>query len=346
MELGTFLGIDYPTWWFIIIGFLITGYAILDGFDFGAGAWHLFFDKKKERRVALNAIGPVWDGNEAWLVIGGAGIFAGFPLMYAELFSAMNTPFMLFLMFIIFRAVSIEVRGKEDSQKWRDTWDTVYSVCSIVLPVLLGVVMGNVLQGLPLDENFQYTGGALFTFLTPYALLVGVMTLLLFMVHGGLYLLIKTHGDMHHRIEKRISYAYRGFLVLYIAVASYSILTPHLIENARNNIALTLIPSILFAIIICVGIFIRKKNYKWAFVGTILTIVCLMLIAALNLHPTFLRNTEIIGHDITVYNAAASTKSLEIMLTITAIGAPLLLIYTYFAYKVFWGKVNIDEHSY
>ena len=99
----TFLGIDYPTWWFIIVGFLITGYAILDGFDFGAGAWHLFLDKKEERRVALNAIGPVWDGNEAWLVIGGASIFAGFPLMYASLFSAMNTPFMLFLTFIIFR---------------------------------------------------------------------------------------------------------------------------------------------------------------------------------------------------------------------------------------------------
>ena len=317
----TFLGIDYPTWWFIIIGFLITGYAILDGFDFGAGAWHLFFDKKKERRVALNAIGPVWDGNEAWLVIGGAGIFAGFPLMYAELFSAMNTPFMLFLTFIIFRAVSIEVRGKEDSDRWRNTWDTVYSVCSIVLPVLLGVVIANVLQGLPLNENFQYTGGALFTFLTPYALLVGVMTLLLFMVHGGLYLLIKTHGDMHHRIEKRINYAYLAFVVVFTAVAIYS--------------------SIL-----SIAFFMRKKDYKKAFVGTILTIVFFMVVAALNLHPTFLRTTLETGNSITVYNAAASQKSLEIMLTIIAIGAPLLLIYTYFAYKVFWGKVEIDENSY
>ena len=342
----TFLGIDYPTWWFIIIGFLITGYAILDGFDFGAGAWHLFFDKKKERRVALNAIGPVWDGNEAWLVIGGAGIFAGFPLMYAELFSAMNTPFMLFLTFIIFRAVAIEVRGKEDSDRWRNTWDIVYSVCSIVLPVLLGVVIANVLQGLPLDENFQYTGGALFTFLTPYALLVGVMTLLLFMVHGGLYLLFKTHGDMHHRIEKRINYAYLGFLVVFTAVAIYSMLTPHLAENIANSTALKVFPALLLLSILSVAFFMKKKDYKKAFVGTILTIVFFMVIAALNLHPTFLRTTLETGNSITVYNAAASQKSLQIMLTITAIGAPLLLFYTYFAYKVFWGKVEIDENSY
>jgi len=294
----------------------------------------------------LNAIGPVWDGNEAWLVIGGAGIFAGFPLMYAELFSAMNTPFMLFLTFIIFRAVSIEVRGKEDSDRWRNTWDTVYSVCSIVLPVLLGVVIANVLQGLPLDENFVYQGGALFTFLTPYALLVGIMTLLLFMVHGGLYLLIKTHGDMHHRIEKRINYAYLAFVVVFTAVAIYSMLTPHLAENIANSTALKVFPTLLLLSILSIAFFMKKKDYKKAFVGTILTIAFFMVVAALNLHPTFLRTTLETGNSITVYNAAASQKSLEIMLTITAIGAPLLLIYTYFAYKVFWGKVELDENSY
>ena len=151
---------------------------------------------------------------------------------------------------------------------------------------------------------------------------------------------------MHHRIEKRISYAYWGFLVLYIAVASYSILTPHLAENIANSTALKIFPVLLLLSILSVAFFIKKRDHKKAFIGTILTIAFFMVVAALNLHPTFLRNTEIIGHDITVYNAAASTKSLEIMLTITAIGAPLLLIYTYFAYKVFWGKVKIDENSY
>lgn len=342
----TFLGIDYPTWWFIIVGFLITGYAILDGFDFGAGSWHLLLDKKEERRIALNAIGPVWDGNEAWLVIGGASIFAGFPLMYASLFSAMNTPFMLFLVFLIFRAVSIEFRGKEDNQTWRNTFDTVYSICSIVLPLLLGIVIGNLLQGLPLDNDFEYTGGALFTFLTPYALLVGLMTVFLMALHGGLYLLLKTHGSLHERIAKRINIAYIGFLILFVAVAIYSLLTPHLASNTAQSTALITVGALLLICIVAIAVFINKRNYKKAFIGTILTIVFFMLILALQLHPVFLRNTEIIGHDITVYNAAASNKSLEIMLIIAAIGAPLLLIYTYFAYKVFWGKVEIDEHSY
>ena len=143
----TLFGLDYPTWWFLVVGGLFSGYAILDGFDFGAGAWHLFFDKEKHRRLALNAIGPVWDGNEVWLVIGGGALFAGFPVLYASLFSGMYIPFMLFLMFIIFRAISIEFRGKEEMKWWKTTWDISYSISSIMLAFLLGVVLGNVLQG-------------------------------------------------------------------------------------------------------------------------------------------------------------------------------------------------------
>ena len=151
---------------------------------------------------------------------------------------------------------------------------------------------------------------------------------------------------MHHRIEKRINYAYLGFLVVFTAVAIYSMLTPHLAENIANSTALKVFPALLLLSILSVAFFIKKKDYKKAFVGTILTIVFFMVVAALNLHPTFLRTTLETGNSITVYNAAASQKSLEIMLTITAIGAPLLLLYTYFAYKVFWGKVEIDENSY
>ena len=169
----TLLGLDYPTWWFLVIGGLFSGYAILDGFDFGAGAWHLFFKKDKSRKIALNAVGPVWDGNEVWLVIGGGALFAGFPVMYATLFSSMYIPFMLFLMFIIFRAVAIEFRGKEEMTWWKKTWDISYSVASIALAFFLGVVLGNVLRGIPVDENFNYAGGGFFEFLNPYAVLVG-----------------------------------------------------------------------------------------------------------------------------------------------------------------------------
>ena len=133
----TFLGIDYPTLWFLLVGAVFSGYAILDGFDLGAGAWHLFFRKEQSRRIALNAVGPVWDGNEVWLVIGGGALFAGFPHVYATLFSAMYIPFMLFLLFLILRAISIEFRSKEPMAWWRQTWDVTYSVASIMLAQIM-----------------------------------------------------------------------------------------------------------------------------------------------------------------------------------------------------------------
>ena len=198
--MSEFLGFDYPTLWFLVIGALFSGYAILDGFDLGAGAWHLFLKKEENRRIALNAVGPVWDGNEVWLVIGGGAMFAGFPVLYATLLSAMYIPFMLFLMFIILRAVSIEFRGKEDMIWWRRTWDITYCVSSSMLALLLGIVLGNVMLGIPFDENYIFKGSWL-SFLNPYALLVGLTTLALMMTHGGIYLTLKTEGRLFIKIE-------------------------------------------------------------------------------------------------------------------------------------------------
>ena len=156
--MDTFLGMDYQTWWFLLVGALFTGYAFLDGYDLGAGALHLFFKKENSRRIALNAIGPVWDGNEVWLVIGGGALFAAFPEVYASLFSAFYIPFMLFLVFLIFRGISIEFRGKEPMQWWKNLWDTSYSVSSIVLAILLGVVIGNVVRGIALEGDKEFYG--------------------------------------------------------------------------------------------------------------------------------------------------------------------------------------------
>ena len=152
--MATLLGLDYPTWWFLVIGALFSGYAILDGFDLGAGALHLFFKEEESRRIALNAVGPVWDGNEVWLVIGGGALFAGFPVLYASLFSGMYIPFMLFLAFLIFRAVSIEFRSKEQMKWWRNLWDVSYCISSAMLALLLGVVLGNVLRGVAIGPGF------------------------------------------------------------------------------------------------------------------------------------------------------------------------------------------------
>jgi len=342
----TFLGIDYPTLWFLVVGGLFSGYAILDGFDFGAGAWHLFFKDEEHRRIALNAVGPVWDGNEVWLVIGGGALFAGFPVMYASLFSAMYIPFMLFLMFIIFRAISIEFRGKEPMKWWKKTWDISYCVSSSMLAFLLGVVLGNVLQGIALGENYEFVGQWL-EFLNPYALLVGLTTLALFMTHGAIFLLLKTEGKMYDQLKKMLNYGMAMFIVLFLVISLYTIaFIPHLSDTFINNPVLFILPLLGFLSVANLPRLTSKKNYRMAFVFSSLTMAFMLMVVAVELYPILLMSTIGEEFNITIYNAASSDKSLGIMLSMAVIGAPLVLAYTIFVYRTFWGKVQLDETSY
>ncbi|WP_336091612.1 cytochrome d ubiquinol oxidase subunit II [Leeuwenhoekiella sp. CH_XMU1409-2] len=343
----TILGIDYPTWWFFVIGGLFSGYAILDGFDFGAGAWHLFFKKELNRRIALNAVGPVWDGNEVWLVIGGGALFAGFPVMYATLFSSLYIPFMLFLIFIIFRAISIEFRGKEEMLWWRKLWDVCYSISSIMLAFLLGVVLGNVLQGFAIGENYQYTGSGFFEFLNPYAIMTGVTTLALFMAHGAIYLLLKTEGAMFEKLTNLLQKGMIFFMVSFAITTLYTLLyIPHLSDDFKSAPVLFAVPVLTFLSIANVPRLASKKNYKLAFFFSSLTISLLLVLVAVELYPNLLFSTVDPKYSIDVYEAASSERSLGIMLLFVAIGGPLVLGYTFFVYRTFRGKVKLDDHSY
>ncbi|MEZ4951051.1 MAG: cytochrome d ubiquinol oxidase subunit II [Saprospiraceae bacterium] len=344
--MSTFLGIDYPTWWFLLVGGVFSGYAILDGFDLGAGAWHLFFKKENSRRIALNAVGPVWDGNEVWLVIGGGALFAGFPVVYATMFSAMYIPFMLFLAFLIFRAVSIEFRSKEKMEWWRKTWDISYSVSSVMLALLLGVVLGNVLQGAAIGEDLEFQGSWL-EFINPYALMVGFTTLALFMMHGAIYLLMKTEGKLY---EKLIVLLRRGiifFIVMFSITTLYTLIyIPHLSDDFKSNPALFVLPVLAFLSIANIPRLASKRKFRQAFIFSSLTVAFLLILVAIELYPVLILSTIDPAYDITIYNAASSEKSLGIMLIIAAIGGPLVAAYTIFVYKTFSGKVELDDHSY
>ncbi len=345
--MATFLGIDYPTWWFLVVGGVFSGYAILDGFDLGAGAWHLFLKKENSRRIALNAVGPVWDGNEVWLVIGGGTLFAGFPVVYASLFSAMYIPFMLFLAALIFRAISIEFRSKEPMKWWRNMWDISYSVSSILLAFLLGVVLGNVLQGISIGENFEYQGDGLVEFLNPYAIMVGITTLALFMMHGAIYLTMKTEGRLFAKLTILLRNAIIFFIISFSLATLYTLLyIPHLSDDFKNNPQLFIVPALAFLSIANIPRLARKRRYMSAFIFSSLTVVLLLVLVAIELYPVLLFSTINETYNITINNAASSEKSLGIMLTIAAIGAPLVAAYTIFVYKTFAGKVKIDEMSY
>ncbi len=339
-------GLDYPTLWFLVVGAVFTGYGILDGFDLGAGAWHLFFRKEESRRIALNAVGPVWDGNEVWLVIGGGTLFAGFPVVYASLFSAMYIPLMLFLFALIFRAISIEFRSKEPMQWWRNMWDLAYSVSSTILAFALGIVLGNVLLGMPLDDNMEFTGNWL-SFLNPFAILVGFTALALFMMHGAIYLTMKTEGRLFTKVNLLLRKSIIAFVLLFVILTVYVLLyIPHLSDGLKANPLLLTVPILAILAIANIPRLVSKRRYLLAFIFSAITVGLLLITAAMELYPVILLDSSGAGNSITVYNGVASNKSLGIMLIFVAIGGPLAIGYTAFVYKTFWGKVRLDEHSY
>lgn len=343
----TLFGLDYPTWWFLVVGALFSGYAILDGFDFGAGAWHLFFKKEISRKIALNAIGPVWDGNEVWLVIGGGALFAGFPIMYATLFSSLYIPFMLFLFFLILRAISIEFRGKEEMKWWKNLWDISYSISSIMLAFLLGIVLGNVLLGIKLGENYLYLGSGFLEFLNPFAILLGFSSLSLFMMHGAIYLLLKTEGRLFAKLTILLKKGMIFFMVSFGITSLYTLLfIPHLSDAFKSNPILFIVPLFVFLSIANVPRLASKRKYSLAFLFSSLTIASLLVLVAIELYPNLLLSTVDPRFNLNIYNTASSTKSLKIMLIIASIGAPLIMTYTLFVYKTFKGKVKLDETSY
>ena len=194
---------DLQIIWFILVGVLFSGYAILDGFDLGTGALQLFIKGDENRRLTLNAVGPVWDGNEVWLITGGGALFAAFPYVYASVFSGFYLAFMLLLLTLIFRAVSIEFRSKQPMKWWRRGWDTTFSISSLLAALLIGVAMGNVTKGIPLDEQGNFTGTFL-SLLNPYSVLLGLTTVALFSMHGGIYLLMKTQGSLQEQTAQTL----------------------------------------------------------------------------------------------------------------------------------------------
>lgn len=340
-------GLEYETLWFLVIGALFSGYAILDGFDFGAGAWHLLLGNEQDRRIALNAVGPVWDGNEVWLVIGGGALFAGFPIFYATLFSSLYIPFKLFLVFLIFRAISIEFRSKEKGLNWRRNWDIAYSISSIFLAFLLGVVLGNILTGLPIGDKYLYLGDGFFDFLGFYPLMVGFTTLSLFMVHGAIYLLIKTEGKLYLRLTSLLKYAMIAFVIFFTLTTLYSLIHyPHLSDKFKEYPVLFFIPTLAVLSVANIPRLASKRKFLPAFCFSSLTISLLLIVVSVELYPVLLFSTVDPKYSLDVFNSASSKGSLGIMLVIVAIGVPLVSAYTFFVYKTFWGKVKIDENSY
>ena len=214
---------DLNTIWFILIGVLLSGYAILDGFDLGVGTLHLLIKNDNDRRVMINSIGPVWDGNEVWLVTGGGALFAAFPQVYATVFSGFYTAIILLLFSLIFRAIAIEFRSKQSMKWWRQTWDVSFSVSSILIAFLMGVALGNIITGIPLDADKEFAGSFL-SLIKPYTVLVGITTVALFMMHGSIYVVMKTEGELQNKIRSWVNNTIIFFVICYVTTTMYTLI--------------------------------------------------------------------------------------------------------------------------
>ncbi|RAJ04030.1 cytochrome d ubiquinol oxidase subunit II [Chitinophaga skermanii] len=342
----TILGLDLPTWWFLVIGGLITGYGVLDGFDLGAGALHLFFNKEESRRIALNAIGPVWDGNEVWLVIAGGALFAGFPLVYGVIFSTFYIPFMLFLVALIFRAISIEFRSKEPMLWWRKMWDISYMVSSTLITLLLGLVLGNLINGLPFNEQHEFTG-TIWTFFNPYSILISITTLSLFMLHGAIYLAMKTENRLYAKLTILVNNCSKFFILCFIMTSLATLIyIPHMTAEFKENPVLFALPLLAVLVVLNIKRNIDSRKYFTAFVFSSTTTAILLILFAIGLYPNIIISSTDPAYNVSIYQAASTTKSLKIMMLIAAIGTPLVLGYTIFVFWTFRGKVKLNEMSY
>ncbi len=338
--------LDLNTVWFILIGVLFVGYAMLDGFDLGVGALHLFTKSDEERRVMLNAIGPVWDGNEVWLVTGGGALFAAFPNVYATVFSGFYLAFVLLLVALIFRAVAIEFRSKQPMRWWRQMWDIGFSAGSVLSSLLIGVAMGNIAWGIPLDDRGEFTG-SFWSLLHPYALLLGITTVALFMMHGAIYALMKTEGPLHDKLRGWINNCIIFFIMCYAVTTMATLLyVTHMAARVRLNPWLF---SIVLANMLAIANIPREihRGNDWlAFLSSCTAMVTLMGLFGLEMYPNLVWSNENPTHSLNIYNAASSAKTLGIMLTIAAIGVPVVLSYTVSIYWIFRGKVKLGRMSY
>lgn len=333
--------------WFTIFVVLVIGYAILDGFDLGVGMLHLFSKKDEERRLMLNSIGPVWDGNEVWLVTAGGALFAGFPPIYATICSAFYAPIMLLLTGLIFRAVAIEFRSKNPSALWRWTWDVFFSFASLVIALGLGLVLGNLIRGIPLDAEGEFAG-TLMDLLNSYSLLVGILAVSLFCMHGAIYILMKTEGELHEKMRRYVNPTIIFFVMTYvITTATTLIYQTHMTDAVRDRPAFFLVALVNMFAIANIPREINRGKDGLAFISSCVNIICLLALFAIGSYPNVVRAINDPDNlSLTIFNSSSSATTLEILLLIALIGVPMVVAYTIAIYYIFHGKVKLESSSY
>ena len=335
-----------PTIWFFLWGLLWALFFMTDGFDLGIGSLYPFLGKSdQDRRMMINSIGPLWDGNEVWLITAGGVTFAAFPRVYAVMFSSLYSALMLILFALILRGVSFEFRGKVDDHRWRAIWDTCIFIGSFTPALLFGVAFANIFRGLPITANGLYQGN-LFSLLNPYGLLGGALFLLLFMEHGALWLCIKTEGELHDRSVRTAGGLWPVLLIAAFIFLVASKFATGLYANYLARPILFLIILLTVAALLGIRLFWAKKSYFKAWFASALTIVGTTFYGVIGLYPNLFPSSIDPGYSLTAYNASSSPLTLKIMLFVVIIFVPIVIAYQVWAYNLFKDKISPDDLNY
>jgi cytochrome d ubiquinol oxidase subunit II len=334
---------DLNTLWFILIAVLYIGFFVLEGFDFGVGMLQPFIGKNDvERRVVINTIGPHWDGNEVWLLTAGGATFAAFPMWYATLFSGFYLPLFLLLAALIFRGLALEFRSKDENPKWRSFWDWSICVGSFISALLLGVAFANLVRGVPIDADMNYVGG-FFNLLNPYALLGGIATVVLFILHGAIFLSMKTSGNVEERAKKVARQMWLPVVVvMFVFLIATYFQTDLLLQLGINP---GLIPLVGMAALLSVGFFLRKASFGWAFGMTSVGIAFALVTMFQIMYPRVMISSLNPDWSLTIYNASSSPYTLTVMTIVALIFVPLVLIYQGWSYWIFRKRITATPET-
>jgi cytochrome d ubiquinol oxidase subunit II len=335
--------------WFYLIAILYIGFFVLEGFDFGVGILLPFLSKgdtpeesDTNRRTIINTIGPHWDGNEVWLITAGGATFAAFPQWYATLFSGFYLPLFLILLALIVRGVAFEFRSKDENPRWRSLWDWALFIGSLLPALLLGVAFGNLVRGVPIDAEMNYTGG-FFNLLNWYALLAGVAATLTFTLHGAVFLTLKINGELRERAHSAARRLWPVVVVALLAFLAATYLETDILDHLGVNPGV--VPITGMVAILLSGYFIRTRREGWAFAMTAVTIAFALITMFMILFPRVMISSLNPAWSLTIYNASSSQYTLRVMSIVALIFVPVVLAYQAWTYWIFRKRITTDKES-
>ena len=325
------------TLWFIIITLFFTGFFVLEGFDFGVGILHSVIGRTDdERRVVINTIGPLWDGNEVWLIVAGASMFAAFPGWYATMFSSLYLALVLLLVALIVRGVSFEYRGKRESLRWRGSWDWLLTVGSVLAPLLIGVALGDLLVGLPINSTQEYTG-SFCDLLTPFGVFTGLTIVTICVLHGATFITLKTTGEIRDRAA---ALARRAAPVTAVVILVFAIWTQIVLNK---GVVPGVIPVGSVLAVLAVIWLIRDGHEGWAFAMTTIAMATTVLTIFADLYPRVMVSSTNPDYSLTVANTAAGPYALKVMTIVAVVFFPLVLVYQGWTYHVFRSRISTAD---